>query len=335
MRRLASLPTHPMHRPWVRPMRWSIAAACFLAAITASHEVKAQQQNDSKLDIASLADAIVSNHAYGGWGPDHPKTKGTKSILNSHAKYHEAIVAEHRERLADLESNSDKTLQMIFEAESADDPASIPLSVETVELLLRECLLELQRIEWEAAALPAMEPSKRAESESRIQMIQLRKAEQAIESIRQKFDIARKAFVNSEVQFKQGAVSEAEHNEQRLRLTAIESELSQKELDLQSALEQLKISQSSELEQTAERSTSLERRRDVVRKQIEQLKSARIRARKTEMLLKQLDRQRAASDSIQQEIARQQLVITEVRTLLKMVDDTKESQKEPQPETKP
>jgi hypothetical protein len=89
------------------------------------------------------------------------------------------------------------------------------------------------------------------------------------------------------------------------------------------------------LEQTAERSTSLERRRTVVQKQIEQLKSARIRARRAEMLLKQLDRQRAASDSIQQEIARQQLVITEVRTLLKMVDDTKESQKETQPETKP
>jgi hypothetical protein len=166
-------------------------------------------------------------------------------------------------------------------------------------------------------------------------MIQLQKTEQAINSIRQKLDVARKAFMNSEVQFKQGAVSQEEHSQQQLRMTAIESELSQKEFDLQTIAEQIKLSQSSDLEQTAERSTSLERRRDVVRKQIEQLKSARIRARKAELLLKQLDRQRAASDSIQQEIARQQLVITEVRTLLKMVDDTNEPQKEPQPETKP
>jgi hypothetical protein len=53
------------------------------------------------------------------------------------------------------------------------------------------------------------------------------------------------------------------------------------------------------------------------------------------MLLKQLDLQQTAGESIQEEIARQQLLVTEVRTLLNLLVGEKAPEPEPNSEPKP
>lgn len=317
-------------------LRWIITAVGLVSTMHCVGTTWAQQQAEPKLDIATFKDTILVSLAEGGLGPDHPATRFNRSILKTHARYHEAILAKHRLQLAEWEAQYEKTMSRILETESPENAASIPMSVDTVEHLLRECLIELQRIEWESATIPVQDATAaRTERETRIQMVALKKAQEALDGIRQRLDLATNAFQNSEAQFKQGLLSENELHNHRMRLATIESELSQKELDVVAIQEQTKNLQSSEQEQVAERTATLERRREVLLKQLDQLKAARLRARKTEMLLKQLDLQQTAGESIQQEIARQQLLVTEVRTLLNLLDGEKAPEPEPKSAPKP
>jgi hypothetical protein len=139
--------------------------------------------------------------------------------------------------------------------------------------------------------------------------------------LRQKLNIATQAFQEAESLYKKGVVPNSELNEQRARVAAIESELSEKLIEFETNAEQAKLDQDSEIQKTAEQVSSLERRRAVLKKQLEQLKAQRLRARKTELLLSKLAMENDAKESLTHEIARRQLLATEVRTLFKLLDE--------------
>ena len=302
-----------------------LAAGCFLAAISVSPMAHAQRTSENanaeQFDVANLIDTMLAKIASGEFGPDHPATRFNKAILDTHARYHEAIAAEHLERLNFLEQRHEKTMQDILESEADNNPENVPMNVETSELLLRECLLEWQRLEWDAAALPVLANSKLAEHEEHIRELRLSQAEKALDLLRQKLDIATQGFKEAEALFKKGVFPNSELNEQRLRVAAIESEMSEKQIEFETNAEQAKLDQDSEIQKTAEQVSSLERRRAVLKKQMEQLKAQRIRARKTELLLSKLDMENEAKESLSHEIARRHLLATEVRTLFKLLDE--------------
>jgi hypothetical protein len=272
-------------------------------------------------NVANLIDTMLASIASGDFGPDHPRTRFNKAILDTHARYHEAIAAEHLERLNFLEQRHEKTMQDILESEADNNPENVPMNVETSELLLRECLLEWQRLEWDAATLPALANSKLAEHEEHIRELRLSQAKTALDGLRQKLNIATQAFQEAESLYKKGVVPNSELNEQRARVAAIESELSEKLIEFETNAEQAKLDQDSEIQKTAEQVSSLERRRAVLKKQLEQLKAQRLRARKTELLLSKLAMENDAKESLTHEIARRQLLATEVRTLFKLLDE--------------
>jgi hypothetical protein len=281
------------------------------------------------------------------YGMGHPKVqdllrrmKLMEEEVRLEQTYVERLAAQLQkteEELRDRQKQQWMHLNEVQEDLGAGAGGVVP-SLDTIDALERDCLLELQKIEWETAAEKTMEKSKQANSllSNQIKVDELRlKAQQlARDSIRLRLESAQKNYASEKSQRDRGQSVSGDPAELALTVQLLANELKVAETNLQAAELELTIKKEMVQNSAAEQLAKLSARRDAVQMHLSTLPKMKELARQvaqsyssTDQISEQIRAMEAQRFQYQTKMAEQQALLDLMRQAMSPQSESKGSGK--------
>jgi len=148
------------------------------------------------------------------------------------------------------------------------DAGGVVPSLDTIDALERDCLLELQRIEWEVASERATQKAdpgnSMAASQIKVDELRLKAQQLARDSIRLKLESAQKKYASDKAQRDRGQSVSGDPADSALTVQLLANELKVAETNLQAAELELTIKKEMAQNSSAEQMAKLSARREAV-----------------------------------------------------------------------
>ncbi len=196
-----------------------------------------------------------------------------RQSLRSHLEYSDGILKRLQEmtnREEDRQAILDKELENLT-AEMKKSTGYSFLPEETVDLLLRNCMVELQRLEWESIGLASDAELNDQSRKMEADLLRLQAGEKGLDAIARRMAAARKELEELSKLVQQGLASSSQLREAESRVADMEAAMEQQELSLEVAKTELQSKASGKSEEAAVKMKGIEQKKAQILKQIDSL----------------------------------------------------------------
>lgn len=247
--------------------------------------------------------------------------KSSERFLKTHSRYFAALESDRQEALKQAEDRYAKLINALTQVETAEAGGTLAIDVASVDLLMRECLMELQRISWDLAAESSAADETSSELQNEMGHRRLETKQRALMGLMSKMEIAERTHIQFLGQFDKGVVSEVELKLSATTLADLKSQVEQAEMELANSKFELDLQAKLPLQAIAEARKRLTQRREHIQNQVAKLKAERAKARQVERLQSELEYHRKRVESLRDEVDRIDSRASEVRTVWKLLKD--------------
>jgi chromosome segregation ATPase len=260
-------------------MAWIVAATlCLPLAVAQETEPKPQ------VDAARLNEINARLRELKGllseYGMGHPKVqdllrriKLVEEEVRFEQTYIERIAAQLRSAEEELRNRQKQDwidLNTVQDQMDEDAGGLVP-SLETVDAMERECLLEIQRIDWDLASEEAEERNPAVDRQLQADEIRLKAQQLARDSIRLKLEAEQKKYMLDKSRGERGQVSSAEVAASASAVQILANELKVAEAYLQAAELELTFKTEMAENSASRRVEKLKTRREIVHSHLKTL----------------------------------------------------------------
>jgi hypothetical protein len=187
-----------------------------------------------------------------------------------------AYVKTKKERFLAIQLATEERLQglMSEELKRVEQSGRIGSSRETVELLLRNCLVELQRLNWQAAAEETPTNERSLGIREQLALSQLRALEDQLMEAERQFEFQEKQFKAISELFNKGVLSEVDMHKEQAKIDEVKAALKSAQQNRETDMLQWELDRSSEVEKSQLNSKKLQQQREAIEKEIPELQKA-------------------------------------------------------------
>ena len=203
------------------------------------------------------------------------------------------------------------------------------LSEETVELLLRNCLVELQRLEWESIGLTSEAESNDKNHQMEAELIKLQANERGLVDIARRLDAAKAELEELSKLVQQGLAPTSKLRAGEAAVADIEAALEQKRFSLEVAKTEMRALQSSTSEAAAAKMKGIEQKKVHILKQIDALQSQKAWAQKASMIRDKSEVASSRIRDVEMMMLKYATKKTEYSVLVEMIQSALDKEKEP------
>jgi hypothetical protein len=187
-----------------------------------------------------------------------------------------AYVKTKKDRLLAIQRETEERLQGLIseEMQRVEQSGLIGSSKETVELLLRNCLVELQRLNWQAAAEQTPINERSLDIRAQLAHSQLKALHDQLVAAQRQFEFQEKQFKAIGELYNAGQVSEVDLREELAKTEEVKLALESAQQNREKVMLQLELDRSSEVEKSQLNSKKLQQQREAIDKEISELQKA-------------------------------------------------------------
>jgi hypothetical protein len=209
----------------------------------------------------------------------HPNSRVIDDFIEPFIKELElqvAYVKKKKERFLAIQLATEERLQglMSEELKRVEQSGLIGSSKETVELLLRNCLVELQRLNWQAAAEETPTNERSLGIREQLAHSQLRALEDQLIETERQFELQEKRVKTISELFNAGQFSEVDLRTEQNKSELLKAAVVSAQQNREKVMLQLELDRSSELEKSQLNSKKLQQQREAIEKEIPELQKA-------------------------------------------------------------
>jgi hypothetical protein len=243
-------------------------------AISSSPSSQAQPPSTEFLSpyLQQRIDAALVNLA-------DPPSKSTESLIQRVVNELEVqlrVIKKKQERFLAIQREAEDRLQnlMAEELKRVEQAGLIGSSRETVELLLRNCLVELQRLNWQAAAEESPTNEKIVDIRQQLAVSQLRALEDQMMAAERQFELQEKRLHAIGALINAGQAPSDDLLKEQAKSEEVRAALESARQNREAFVLQMELDRSSEVEKSQLNSKKLQQQRDAIQQEIPELQKA-------------------------------------------------------------
>ncbi len=192
---------------------------------------------------------------------------------------------------------------------------------ETIASLLQNAAVEHQRIEWELASETIVENDALRQQQEVVDHLKIKSQESQIQTLEQQLNALQESLARTEPLYKQGVIKDEIVEEQKLKIAMAKSQLEVALVRLKEMAAQNELNKVTEIEKRAVRKSQLQRREEVIEKQISELRRRAQDSIEISMMSRNLERLQDLMSKIEQEKQSHQLRILELQVFIDCIEE--------------
>jgi DNA repair exonuclease SbcCD ATPase subunit len=298
-----------------KTLLWLALAISGIGTLPAARSQSPSELQSFEDRMASIIESVETSSRMG------TIDKSSERFLKAHSRYFAALESDRQEALKQAEEKVAMLTDTLTQVETAEAGGTLAIDVASVDLLMRECLMELQRIEWDLASESSAADETSSELQTEMGRRRLMTKQRALQGLMSKMKIAEQTHIQFLDGFDKGLITERELAQSATPLADLKSQVEQAEMELANSEFELNYQAKLPLQAVAETRKRLTQRREHIQNQVAKLKGERVKARQVERLQSELEYHRKRVESLRDEVDRIDSRASEVRTVWKLLKD--------------
>jgi hypothetical protein len=190
----------PSRRP--KTFLWLALAISGIGTMPAARSQSPGELQSFEDRMASIIENVETSSRMGTF------VKSSERFLKAHSRYFAALESDRQEALKQAEEKVAMLTDTLTQVETAEAGGTLAIDVASVDLLMRECLMELQRIEWDLASESSEADETSSELQTEMGQRRLMTKQRALEGLMSKMAITERSHIQLMGRFDKGLVSE-------------------------------------------------------------------------------------------------------------------------------